>query len=52
MSKIVLNCRPNGRRRLGKPWNRLTDKAEIDLSISNCEGWWWWWWWWWRNYLL
>jgi hypothetical protein len=32
MEKIVLNCRPNGRRRLGRPLKRLLDEAETGLS--------------------
>jgi len=35
MPKIMLNCRPNGRRRLGRPWKRLLDEAEIGLSRPN-----------------
>jgi len=32
MAKIMLNCRPNGRRRLGRPLERLLDEAETGLS--------------------
>jgi len=32
MARIVLNCRPNGRRRLGRPSKRLLDEAETGLS--------------------
>jgi hypothetical protein len=32
MAKIVLNCRQNGRRRLGGPLKRLLDEAETGLS--------------------
>jgi len=32
MQKIMLNCRPNGRRRLGRPSKRLLDEAETGLS--------------------
>jgi len=32
MHKIMLNCRPNGRRRLGRPSKRLLDEAETGLS--------------------
>jgi len=32
MPKIVLNCIPNGRRRLGRPWKRLLDKARTGRS--------------------
>jgi len=35
--KIMLNCRPNGRRRLGRPVKRLLHEAETGLSRSN---WW------------
>ena len=37
MPKIMLNCRPNGRRRLGRPLKRLLDEAETGLSRPN---WW------------
>ena len=38
MTKIVLNYRKSGRRRLGIPWKRLLDEAETGLSRSNwCE---------------
>jgi hypothetical protein len=29
--KIMLNCGPNGRRRLGRPLKRLLDEAETGL---------------------
>jgi hypothetical protein len=32
MPTIMLNCRTNGRRRLGRPWKRLLDEAETGLS--------------------
>jgi hypothetical protein len=32
MPKLMLKCRPNGRRRLGRPLNRLLDEAETGLS--------------------
>jgi hypothetical protein len=32
MIKIMLNYRPNGRRRLGRPLKRLLDEAETSLS--------------------
>jgi len=32
MAKIVLNCRANGRRRLGRPLKRLVDEDETGLS--------------------
>ena len=35
MAKIVLNCRQNGRRRLGRPLKRLLDEAETGLSGSD-----------------
>jgi hypothetical protein len=35
MLKIMLNYRPNGRRRLGRPFKRILDKAEAGLSRSN-----------------
>jgi hypothetical protein len=33
--KIVLNYRPNGQRRLGRPLKRLLDEAGTGLSWSN-----------------
>jgi hypothetical protein len=39
MAKIMLNYRPNGRRRLGRPLKRLLDVAETGLSGPNsCDG--------------
>jgi hypothetical protein len=35
MAKIMLNYRPNGRRRLGSPLKRLLEEAEIVLSRPN-----------------
>ena len=35
MPKIMLNCRPNGRRRLGRHLKRLVDEAETGLSRPN-----------------
>jgi hypothetical protein len=35
MTKIMLNCRRNGRRQLGRPLKRLSDEAERGLSRSN-----------------
>ena len=35
MLKIMLNCRPNGRRRLVRPLKRLSDEAETGLSRRN-----------------
>jgi len=35
MAKIMLNCRPNGRRRLGRSLKRLLDEAEMGLSGPN-----------------
>ena len=32
MAKIMLNCGPNGRRRLGRPLERLLDEAETGLA--------------------
>jgi hypothetical protein len=32
MPKIMLNCRPNGRKRLRRPLKRLLDEAETGLS--------------------
>jgi hypothetical protein len=32
MAKIVLNCRPNRRRRLGRPSKRLLDEGVTGLS--------------------
>ena len=37
MAKTILNCRPVGRRRLGRPLKRLLDEAETGLSRPN---WW------------
>jgi len=38
MPKIVLRYRPNERRRLGRPYNRLLDKAERGLLRPNSRG--------------
>jgi len=35
MTKIMLNYRPDGRRRLGRPLKRLVDEAETVLSRPN-----------------
>jgi len=35
MTKIVLNCRPIGRRRIGRALRRLLDEGETDLSRLN-----------------
>ena len=35
MAEIVLNCRANGRRRLGRPFKKLLDDAETGLSGPN-----------------
>ena len=35
MSRLMLNYRPNGRRRLGSPSKRLLDEAETGLSRPN-----------------
>ena len=43
MSKIMLNYRPNGRRRLERPLKRLLDEAETDLLGLIRDGWWWSW---------
>jgi hypothetical protein len=32
MAKIMLNCRLNGRRGLGRPFKRLLDEVETGLS--------------------
>ena len=37
MAKVMLNCRPLGRRRLGGTLKRLLDEVETGLSMSN---WW------------
>jgi hypothetical protein len=37
MAKIVLNCRPNGRRGLERPLKRLLDEVETGLSRPD---WW------------
>jgi hypothetical protein len=42
MPKIMLNYRPNSRRRLGRPWKSLWDEAETGLLISN----------WWRTLIM
>jgi len=42
MPEIMPNYRPNGRGRLGRPLNRLSDEGETGLSRPN---WWrrrWW----------
>jgi hypothetical protein len=35
MSKIMLNYRPNGQRRLGRPSKRILDEAEVGLLRPN-----------------
>jgi hypothetical protein len=35
MTKIMLNYRPNGRRRLGRPLKRILDEAETSLCRPN-----------------
>jgi hypothetical protein len=35
MTKIMLNCRPNGRRRLGRPLKGLSGEAETGMSRAN-----------------
>jgi len=48
--KIMLNCGPNGRRRLGRPLMSVLDEPkQVYQGLTN-DGWWWWrrWWWWWR----
>jgi len=35
MTKIMLICRPNGRRRIGRPLKRLLDEDEIGQTRSN-----------------
>ena len=35
MPKVMLNCRPNGRRRFGRPVKRLLDEDETGLSRAN-----------------
>jgi hypothetical protein len=35
MPKIMLNYRPDGRRRLGRPLSRLLDEVETGLSRPN-----------------
>jgi len=37
MPEIILNCRQNGRRRLGRPLKRLFDEAETGLSRPNAR---------------
>jgi hypothetical protein len=38
MPKIMLNYRPNGRRRLGRPLKRLLDEGEAGLSKPTGDG--------------
>jgi len=35
-AKKMPNYRPNGRRRLGRPFKRILDEAETGLSIFQC----------------
>jgi len=35
MPKIMVNCRPNGRRRIGRLLKRLLDEAETGLSMPT-----------------
>jgi hypothetical protein len=35
MPKILMNYRPNGRRRLGRPWKRASDHGETGLLRPN-----------------
>jgi len=35
MTNIMVNCRPNGRRRLGRPFTGLINEAETALSRPN-----------------
>jgi hypothetical protein len=44
MPKIMLNYRPNGRRRLGEPLKRLLDEVEQVYQGLTRDGWWRWWW--------
>jgi len=37
MSKVMLNYRPNERRRIGRPWKGLLNETETGLSSPN---WW------------
>jgi hypothetical protein len=37
MTKIMLNCRPSGRRQLGKLLKENIRRAKKGLSRSNCE---------------
>jgi hypothetical protein len=43
MPKIMLNYRPNGRRRLGRPLKRLLDETvrKVYHDLTR-DGWWWW----------
>ena len=46
VEKIVLNCRPNGRRRIGRALKRLLDEAVTGLSTGDewrRRRWWWGW---------
>jgi hypothetical protein len=36
-TKIMLNYKPNGRRRLGRPYKRILDQAETGLSRPDLE---------------
>jgi hypothetical protein len=35
MQKPMLNYRPNGRRRHGRPWKRILEEAETGMSRPN-----------------
>jgi hypothetical protein len=38
MPKVMLNYRPNGRRRLGRPFKKLLDEAEAGLPRLPRDG--------------
>jgi len=38
MPKIMLNCRPDGHRRFGRPFKRLLDEAATGLSGLTRDG--------------
>jgi len=40
----MLNYRPTGRIRLGRPLKRLLDEAKKVCQGLTRDGWWWWWW--------
>ena len=52
--KQSLQCKPKGRRNIGRPRKRWRDQFHFeDQGTGNTSNpswtWWWWWWWWWAN---